>query len=350
MKKIYDVKSFIVNASIPVLTALKQLSSKPHGEQFLLIVDDKGRLKGTLTDGDVRRALISGKIITGLVSDFMHQSPKFVVNSVATVDINKELNDGQSPAMFLPVLNSDLTVNHIILEEERSSKKAYALVMAGGFGKRLGQSTSELPKPLVKVGGVPLIEHVLKRIESLGVSHIFISVHYLAEMVEAYVEASGRKGYVSILNEEKPLGTAGSIAMLPFINDGNLIVTNCDLISNLNYNNMLNFHIALTADATIAVATHKVQIPFGVIRYDNFGGFEKIEEKPILSNYVAAGIYIFSSKFIRSHRIRGHMDMPDYISHGKSKGMRPYVFPLYEEWADIGRPEDLERSDFESLT
>ena len=350
MKKIFDVKNFIVNSQVPILTALEQLSAKRHGEQFLLIVDDRGSLIGTLTDGDVRRALISGKVISGLVSEFMHQSPIFVMNSVSAFSTNQRLNEYESLPTFLPVLNPDLTVNHIILEKEKSSKKTFALIMAGGFGKRLGKSTNKLPKPLVKVGGKPLIEYVLQRIESLGVSRIFISVHYLAEMVEAYVEASGRESYVSILNEEKPLGTAGCIGMLPNLDDCNLIIANCDLMSNLNYNNILNFHNSMNADATIAVAKHVVQVPFGVIKYDKLGGFEKIEEKPTLSHYVAAGIYVFSDKFVRAQRIKGYMDMPDFISQGKSMGMRPYVFPLYEEWDDIGRPEDLERANCKNLT
>ena len=344
MKKIYSMETHLVKSGMPVLSAMKLLSAKPHGEQFLMIVDDAGRLKGTLTDGDIRRALISGKDISGLVDDFMHRTPVFAMVSDEDSKVRGQLKSKQSSIIFLPILNPDFTINHIVVQKNTSINSTYALIMAGGFGKRLGKWTSNLPKPLVKVGDIPLIEHVLRQIENVGVKHIYISVHYLAELIEVYVKETGREGSVSVIKEEEPMGTAGAISMLPDLNQGNLIVTNCDLITGLDYNDLIDFHCSVKTDATVAVATHKVQIPFGVIKYDKSGRFEKIEEKPTISNYVAAGIYIFSSDFIKSHRIIGKLDMPDYISLGRSKGMQTSIFPLHEEWADIGRPEDLENA------
>ena len=119
-------------------------------------------------------------------------------------------------------------------------------------------------------------------------------MHYLGDMIEDYIEKTGRHANVSILREESPLGTAGAISMLPEINSGNLVVANCDLISNLDMNDLVQFHLESKSEATLAAATHKLQIPYGVLRHNAFGLFEKIEEKPVLSNYVAAGICIFS--------------------------------------------------------
>ena len=124
------------------------------------------------------------------------------------------------------------------------------------------------------------------------------------------------------------MGTAGAISMLPEINSGNLVVANCDLISNLDMNDLVQFHLESKSEATLAAATHKLQIPYGVLRHNAFGLFEKIEEKPVLSNYVAAGIYVFSAKFLRSNPLSGYVDMPHYIHYGQSNGMKISIFPL----------------------
>lgn len=343
MQKLYELEGFFVTLDTPILEAIKLLTSKPYGFQFLLVLDEDNKFTGTLTDGDVRRGLLAGHDMSKKTKQFMHDDPHFFIlpskhsEKFETQFVQKPLYG------FLPVLNPDLTVNYVIVEGENKANESCALIMAGGFGRRLGAITSEKPKPLVEVGGIPLIEHILRQLENADIQRIFISVHYLAGMIQDYIKKTGREKSVTILTEDKPLGTAGAISLLPEKIVGNLIVVNCDLINNLDFNDLIQFHSESLADATIAVATHKVQIPFGVVKHNPYGIFERIEEKPSISNYVAAGIYVFSGNYLLKNRFQGYIDMPSFIDSGKKSNSKICVFPLHEEWTDVGRPEELEK-------
>ena len=213
--------------------------------------------------------------------------------------------------------------------------------MAGGYGKRLGKRTKNKPKPLVKIKGKPILEHLFKKIEKLKVQNTFISVHYLKEQINDFLVQTKRRNKVKILAEKSPLGTAGSLKLLPALKSSNILIVNGDILTTLDFDALINFHSKNNSDATIAVANHLIEIPYGVIRYDNEGKFLNLEEKPNINNYVSAGIYCLSNKILKLLKSKEYLDMPDLLNRAKKEGMNIMVFPIHENWTDIGMPRDL---------
>jgi NDP-sugar pyrophosphorylase family protein len=182
---------------------------------------------------------------------------------------------------------------------------------------------------------------VFNNIEKLKVQNIFISVHYLKEQIHDFLKKTKRKNKVKVLSEKIPLGTAGSLKLLPSSETSNILVVNGDILTTLDFEALINFHSKNNSDATIAVANHLVKIPYGVIRHDSKGNFLNLEEKPNINNYVSAGIYCLSNKLLKLLNIKEYIDMPELLNRAKKKGMNIMIFPIHENWTDIGRPKDL---------
>ncbi|MDA8942683.1 sugar phosphate nucleotidyltransferase [Alphaproteobacteria bacterium] len=332
----------LLRPDTPILDAMKILNAQSHGQQFLVVVDERSCLLGTLTDGDIRRALLSGRSLEGTVNDFMCHDPVFARSDENTESVDKLLASVSSANPFLPIVDQNMVVNSIKIKGDLHQRELNALVLAGGFGKRLGERTKSCPKSLLHVDGKPMLEHVLTRLEGIGVSKIFVAVHYLSEQIEEFLVETNREKHTHVLHESKPLGTAGAIGLLPQLGDCDLIVSNSDVLTKMDYGVLLKYHQQLRFDATVAVADHRVQIPFGVVRHDLEGNFLCVEEKPTLSHYVAAGVYCLRSTFINSVSRNEYVDMPHLLDRGNKKGLSVGVFPMHEEWCDIGRPEDFD--------
>lgn len=335
-------KDVLVKPEAPVLDAMKTINFQPHGRQFVIVVDDEGKLLGTLTDGDVRRALLSGQSLEGAVHLFMNCKPIYGLVTSTAAELDDLLFSLSSANPFLPIVKDDMSLLDVKVQSERVKPDVCALVLAGGFGKRLGKRTEKCPKPLLAVNGKPMLIHVLERLNSIEASRTFLAVHYLSEKIENFLLDRPEFNFVSTLHESEPLGTAGAISLIPKIREKNLLVTNSDIITDLNYALLLQFHTQGNFDVTIAASDHQVQIPFGVIKYDMNGEFLFIDEKPTVSNYVAAGVYCFKSHVCELIKLNEKIDMPELISKCKSKGMKIGVFPIHEQWQDFGRPEDFE--------
>ena len=333
----------LINEHEPIMAALERLNEQSHADQFMIVVNTSGRLKGTLTDGDIRRNLLSGQSLDGPVSNFMHKKPVFGNITDSNRDLDALLIGISSAHPFIPLVNENKIVVSVKLSRPIDNSGFNALLLAGGFGKRLGERTRAHPKPLLELQGKPLLEHVLSRLEKTSVNHIFIAVHYLSEQIEAFIERTSRKDKVTLLYEDTPLGTAGAISLLPELTESNLIVSNTDILTNMDYFNLFDFHQSNQFDATLAVANHSIQIPFGVVRHDLNGNFIHIDEKPIISNYVSAGMYCLNHKFLSLVEREEYLDMPSLITKGRQKELDVGVFPIHEDWHDIGRPEDFEK-------
>lgn len=330
----------------PVLQAIKLLNEAKGGQAFLVVVNQNGLLVGTITDGDIRRALLNGENVQGTVERFMFKNPVFASETDSELKKTTSLQNINSPYKFLPIIDEDCKVLHVLSDIYRETLETHALIMAGGFGKRLGEKTKNKPKPLIEVGGKPLLEHVIENIRKTKVNRIYISVHYLAEQIISFVEEKKYTDFVSIIHEKEPLGTAGSMSLIAENNIADVLVTNCDIITELNYSSFLDFHSSRISDATIAVAEHKTSIPFGVVEYEEGGKFSGIIEKPEIKHYVAAGLYCFSPKYIKLAEKVGVIDMPEFLAQGAKMNMEMNVFPLHEEWTDVGRPSDLDQVTF----
>lgn len=336
---IRDVSRLVINAEAPVRAGLERINAVL--ELFQIVVDADGRLIGTLTDGDVRRALLAGVGMDEPVMRAMHQNP--MVGRADDLDAaHRLLGSIRSVVPFLPIVDEKRVLIAVLVRRAAGgTHPRTALVMAGGRGSRLGELTTTLPKPLISVRGKPMIEHVVSAIETVGTTDIYVSVHYLAEQIEAWCAGRLSKARLHVIREEQPYGTAGALAMLPADVEGNVLVSNADLMTSVDLNAFFSFHEHSSADGTIAVAQHEVQIPFGVVRVDDDGRFLSIDEKPKLINFVAAGMYILGPE-VRSLVTAGRRtEMPELLDKARRSGLSIGVFPIHEYWRDVGRPDDL---------
>lgn len=347
MIRITDLEQYACSLELTLRDAVHRLDQSAH--LFQIVVDGEGKLAGTLTDGDVRRAMLRGVALDAPVSDAMNRSPIAGRDGAERGNLDKLATVGLA-APFLPILDGNDAVREIMLATTMPDSGIHALVMAGGSGRRLGALTQSVPKPLLPVGGKPILEHVLTRLESAGVSYITVSVHYLAEQIEQFLAARDNQARVVTLFEDSPLGTAGALGRLaPPVSGAksgaNVLVVNGDIVTQVDFATMRDFHDRHGYDGTIAVIRHDTDIPFGVVRYDGDGNFERIDEKPVLSHFVAAGVYLLSPAFAGLVAREEAMDMNELLNLGREVGLSIGLFPIHEYWVDVGRPDDLDRAD-----
>lgn len=350
MKRIRNFTDLVCPPETPVNTVLRRIGTA--SQTFQIVVDEGGRILGTVTDGDIRRALLRGVPLDHPVREAMFEEP--LTGRIGGDAENAEklaLTSRKSQAhIFLPLLDEDGVLREIIVVDNPRIDMPAALVMAGGFGRRLGGSTKTTPKPLLKVGDGPVLEHVFRQIEEAGIGRVYVSIHYLSEKIEAFVAARNNQADVQVIREDEPLGTAGAIAHLPVETAGTLLVVNGDVLSNVAITAFVDFHRRLGNDATVAAAQYEYQVPFGVIRHGEDGVLDGIDEKPTFRHYVAAGMYMLSQEMRDLVSPDLPMDMPDLLNAGRSSGLRVGIFPIHEYWTDIGRPEDLSAARENHLT
>jgi len=314
-----------------------------RGFHFLVLVDNKRRLVGTLTDGDLRRGIIAGAEVDAPVKTVACLSPRFGLATDVTGSI-KKLHAHSKQTNYLPIVDRDNVICDILMLTERETVRCSTLIMAGGFGKRLGERTRDTPKPLLHIRGKPILAHLLDRLANIAPERIFVSVHYLADQVVAYTSTREESNRISLIHEHTPLGTAGAIGSIPRPLDHPLLVCNGDVLTSLDFERFWRFFLEQEFDAIIAVAQHTVKIPYGVVRHAGDGEFLSISEKPSLSHFVSAGIHILSPLFCSLVSPDEVIDMPELLARGKGLGLRIGLFPLHEYWTDIGLPADFERA------
>jgi NDP-sugar pyrophosphorylase family protein len=225
-----------------------------------------------------------------------------------------------------------------------TSRSNLMVIMAGGLGKRLWPLTEDCPKPMLPVAGKPMLEHIINRAMHQGFSNFAISVHYLAHVIKKYFGNGSKLGVnISYLDEDRPLGTAGAVGLISPFPETTFIVTNGDVLTDVHYGEMLDFHELHNADATMAVRLHEWQHPFGVVRTDGIK-IVAFEEKPVHRTHVNAGIYVLSP-IVASALDRGERcDMPTLFERLQRSGKQTIAFPMHELWLDVGRPEDLQQA------
>ena len=321
------------------------LNLDQSGLQIVLITAADGRLCGTVTDGDVRRALLRGLSLQERADDIMFRSPM-----VAPPEVGREMVLQLMRANKihqLPVVDAEHRVVGLHVWDEiiaPSRRDNMMVIMAGGLGKRLRPFTEDCPKPMLPVAGKPMLEHIIDRARAEGFSRFVLSVHYLGHMVEEYF-GNGERWQISIdyLREDSPLGTAGAISLLDPQPDLPFLVTNGDVLTDINYAEMLDFHTHHGALATMAVRQHEWQHPFGVVRTK---GIEIVgfEEKPIHRTHVNAGIYVLDPAALSVLSKGEPCDMPTLFERLQNQGKSTIAYPMHEPWLDVGRPDDLERA------
>lgn len=312
--------------------------------QIVLVVDEHGKLLGTVTDGDIRRGLLRGLDLRTGIEQILFTNPLVAPPEMSRdmilhlMRVNRLLQmpvvDGQHKVVGLHLWND------IIAQPER---KNLMVIMAGGMGTRLLPYTEDCPKPMLPVAGKPMLEHIIERAKNEGFRHFVLSVRYLAHVVEDYF-GDGAKWDVRIsyLHEDTPLGTAGALGLLDPKPMEPVVVTNGDVLTDVRYGEIVDFHIYHQAAATMAVRMHEWQHPFGVVQTNGVSivGFE---EKPVFRTHVNAGIYVLGAEALRLVPTGKPSDMPDIFELLRLRNERIIAYPMHEIWTDVGRPDDLKK-------
>jgi dTDP-glucose pyrophosphorylase len=340
--RLSDLASLVCAPDVTIRVGLQRLNATE--DLFQLIADGEGHLLGTLTDGDIRRALLAGVGMDEPVAKAMQHAPKTAQARDITA-AHRMLAGVRSVVPFLPLLNDRGAVVGVLVQRMGGPEFGAALVMAGGRGTRLGEKTRDMPKPLLRINGKPMIEHVVSRIEASGARQIYVATHYLSDQIESWCQIRQGAAQLEIIREPSPCGTAGALGFLPNDLDGPLLVMNADVVSNIDLSAFVTFHKHLGTDATVGVVRHEIEIPFGVVRADEFGEFLGIEEKPTLSHFVAAGVYLIGPQVRALVQKGNRLDMPELLASARKARLKIGVFPIHESWRDVGRPVDLEAAD-----
>jgi dTDP-glucose pyrophosphorylase len=336
----------LISPSTPLREALETIDSA--GCQIALVVDQKGRLVGTLSDGDARRALIKGLSLTSSVADAMHAKPTCARTDDDRASILATMR--RLGLHQLPIVDgSGIVVGLETVDDYLAAptREQWVVIMAGGLGSRLQELTRDTPKPMLKVGSKPILETIVRNYADQGFRHFYFAVNYKAEQIEEHFGNGSSLGItITYLREKQRMGTAGALSLLPERPTQPFIVTNADLLTKENYGHMVDQHIQVDADATMGVREYEMQVPFGVVR-EKEGHIESIEEKPIQRFTVSAGTYVLSPTMLDLVPSNQFFDMPSLFEAAMKCGMRTRSYRIDGYWLDIGRLPDYERANTE---
>ncbi len=334
----------LIDSNSRIVDALDALNRLSGGVMTLLVTDgDDGPMAGTVTDGDIRRALLRGVPLDAPVTHAMKRDFRYLRehddNAVATL---RELR--AMGIRLVPVLDASGHISRIIDTTITTTLLPVgAILMAGGKGERLRPLTIDTPKPLLHVGGRPIIDHNISALAAAGVSDISVTVNYLAEKIEAHFSAPSAGVKVKCVREDRPLGTMGAAALCELPPMGETIVMNSDLLTDISFEEMYLHHKSHKADITGAAIPYTVSVPYAILETDG-ELVRSLEEKPSYSYYANAGIYIISNRLLRSLPTDRRTDATDLMSDTIAAGGRVTYFPLAGTWIDIGSPADYERA------
>jgi dTDP-glucose pyrophosphorylase len=339
-------ETILVTPESPIIEAIRIIDESTL--QIALVVNADRKLLGTLTDGDIRRAILKGLDLKSPVNLVMNQTP-----------IAADLNDSRESILAImkatkirqiPILDDQGVVCGLELFSnliQPSARENIVILMAGGLGNRLRPLTNDCPKPLLKVGSKPILETILQSFVEHGFRRFYIAVNYRAEMIKHYFGDGSRWGVqIEYLHEQKQLGTAGPLGLLPEIPEHPVLVMNGDLLTRVNFQQLLNFHNEHRVHATMCVREYDHHIPYGVVQLEKHR-LMNIEEKPVQRFFVNAGIYVLSPQALKLIPPNQHVDMPNVFKELISLKHETAVFPIHEYWLDIGRMDDFERADLD---
>ncbi|MGI1677491.1 MAG: nucleotidyltransferase family protein [Cellvibrionaceae bacterium] len=313
--------------------------------RVVIVISDDQELLGVITDGDVRRALLRGKGLDSIAKEIMNINPITASPSISKKELIKlmEVKD----ILSIPLVENNIVVGletlHHMLEQPRYDNPVY--LVAGGLGTRLRPLTDVNPKPMLSVGEKPILETLLNQFIDAGFYNFFISTHYMPEKILNHFGDGSRWGVkIEYLHEEVPLGTGGALGLLPKnIPDLPLIMMNGDVLTKVDFQQLLSFHCKSNGAATMCVREYEYQVPYGVIK----GKANKVvsmEEKPIQRFFVNAGIYVLNPEIYKAVPRNSNIDMPNLLEKFMHKNIDIIMFPIHEYWLDIGRMDDFERA------
>ncbi len=312
-------------------------------DAIVFIVDEKNKLLGSLTDGDVRRGLLKGFTIEDKANQIIQPYPKYIRKGER--NINKVIEYRENNFRIIPILNSrDEVVNVINFREIKSYLPVDAVIMAGGRGERLKPLTDNTPKPLLKIGAKPILEHNLDRLRLFGIDDFWITLHYLGEQIEAYLGDGKNKSIdIQYVYENESLGTFGSVSQIKNFAHDYVLVINSDLLTNIDYEHFFLDFLKKEADFSVVTIPYHVNVPYAVLETSN-GHVLSLKEKPTYTYYSNGGIYLMKRDLTGLVPVEKHLNATDLMEQLIAKGKKVISYPLNGYWIDIGRHEDLEKA------
>lgn len=339
-------KNVLIKPSSTLKDALEKINSQAL--RVALVVDNDERLQGIVADGDIRRALLKGIGLEDCVEKVMNVSPVTVELGASREQMINIMNERD--LLFVPVIDKfrrviGLETLHSTLVNKVQHENP-VFIMAGGFGTRLRPLTDCCPKPMLKIGGKPMLETVIHSFIKAGFVNFYISTHYMPEQIRDYFGDGTALGIsITYVYEDEPLGTGGALGLLPDdLPEGlPLIMMNGDILTKVDFQRLLEFHVENDADATMCVREYDYQIPYGVINGEG-SKITSMVEKPVQRFFVNAGIYVVSPRVIQSVPKNHRIDMPTLLEQHMCEREKVLMFPIHEYWLDIGRMDDFNRA------
>lgn len=316
--------------------------------QILFVVDGYNHLLGTITDGDIRRGILQKVTLTAKVMNIMNNHPRAINQSMEKKELLNYMHIHE--IRYLPIVDENRRLISVVSKDEllaRVRRNNIVVLMVGGLGTRLRPLTDDCPKPLLKIGNKPILENILESFIDSGFHRFYLAVNYKAQMIEEYFGDGSKLGIeIKYIHEKKRMGTAGALYFLPEKPVEPVIVMNGDLLTKLDFGELVDAHKHSNAAATMAVREYSYQVPYGVINCEE-DRILSIEEKPEQTYFVNAGIYVLNPEVVAKVNKEEFFDMPELFSYIIDEGKKAGIYPVREYWLDIGRLDDFERAQME---
>ena len=338
-----DYKNLIINENKSILEALERLNKiRDVSRLILFVANDNNQIIGSLTDGDIRRSLAKDKDLNKKIGDICYRGFVYKENTDGFIELE---STRKQKIVILPILNKDKSLNRIIdLDKIKSVVPVECVIMAGGRGKRLSPLTDTIPKPMLPLGGKPIIEYNIDRLIAFGIKKIYISVKYLGEQIEEYFGDGSSKGIqIEYIWEDTPLGTAGSLSLVDKFDTDQILLMNSDLFTNVNIEEMYLKLINENADMVIASTEYKIDVPYAVFESVDYK-VNRFKEKPTYIYHSNAGVYLFNRYLISKIPKNKYYDITDLMDELVAGDYRLLHNPIRGYWIDIGKPSDYDQA------
>jgi dTDP-glucose pyrophosphorylase len=345
---VYRSDSYCIDSGSTLSEAVDLLEKNALG--IVLVVDAEQRLLSTITDGDIRRAYLAKYELSTTLEELIkgHGHSTSAPQGTSPANLLETMN--QQTLRHIPIVDNQKRVVDLAIFEELARTKlddVSAVLMAGGFGKRLSPLTDNMPKPMLPLAGRPILDGILRHIKDVGISEVFMTTHYMPEVIADFFKDGSEYGVsVKYVNEKEPLGTAGSLALLPKAKN-TMLVMNGDIVTKANLQFMCQYHKSHGAIMTVATIPYESKIPYGVVEIEDIY-ITQLREKPTTKHLVNAGIYLIEPEAFEYIKNDQHMDMTDLIELLLSKNKKITCWPIREYWRDIGKLEDYQHAQEEA--
>lgn len=340
-----NINELIILESASVKQSLITLDET--AKKILLVTNKEEKLVGTITDGDIRRWILKNGDLEKAVKYIMNNSPKYVFEDNKKEAVKIMLENGIDS---IPVVDKEFRIKNVIFLGEQygiGSKQSEdfnnpVVIMAGGLGTRLYPYTKILPKPLIPIGDIPIVERIMNKFKSFGFNKFYLTVNYKKNMIKHYFNDFKDDYNISYVDEDRPLGTGGGLSLLRGVINETFFVSNCDILIDVDYEDILKHHKSSGNKVTVITSLKNFKIPYGVFMLDNDGSIDKIDEKPEYSFLINTGMYILEPEVLKDIPQNAFFNLPDIIEKYINKNVKVGIYPISEKaWMDMGQINEM---------